>query len=269
MSLRENTKSIQTWAGAIPDGIWGLQSSETVRTKLGLSRLNDSSEGAMLLAEDNKVLQKWAKATVDGIWGPETAAALLAKTKAPLGVSDLSVKGMLELISHEAIVTEAYKDSKGVWTWGVGVTDKSGHRVGRYKDAPQTLEHVLRIFVWLVREKYLPDVLKAFEGYPLTDEQLAAAVSFHYNTGKIKQATWVKLYKEGNIDEARKQFMFWRIPEEIIPRREKECALFFDGKWSSNGKALVIPVRKPSYVPNFKQAKRVDIQADLEEAMRG
>jgi GH24 family phage-related lysozyme (muramidase) len=31
-----------------------------------------------------------------------------------------SAKGKLEIISHEAIVLCPYRDSVGVWTWGVG-----------------------------------------------------------------------------------------------------------------------------------------------------
>src|SRR5579859_3850365 len=31
-----------------------------------------------------------------------------------------SAKGRLELVSHEAIVLCPYRDSVGVWTWGVG-----------------------------------------------------------------------------------------------------------------------------------------------------
>jgi len=56
----------------------------------------------------------------------------------------LSKKVMLEVISHEGIVPEAYKDSKGIWTWGIGVTSASGHKVfPRYVDNPQTIAGVI------------------------------------------------------------------------------------------------------------------------------
>ena len=50
-----------------------------------------------------------------------------------------------EVIGHEAIVQEAYKDSKGIWTWGIGVTSASGHSVERYRDNPQPIERCIEI----------------------------------------------------------------------------------------------------------------------------
>lgn len=176
----------------------------------------------------------------------------------------LTKRALLELVSHEAIVLEAYKDSVNVWTWGVGVTNASGHRVfPRYKDNPTSIAKAIEIFKWLVHEKYLPAVQKAFDGVPLSEEQLAAALSFHYNTGAIGKASWVRSFKAGNISRAKQEFMNWRSPPEIIPRREKERDLFFEGRWSNKGTALVVPVSKPSYHPNFKKAKHVDISKEL------
>lgn len=177
--------------------------------------------------------------------------------------SILTKQILLELLDHEAIVPEAYKDSVGVWTWGVGVTDNSGHKVMRYKDNPQSIKRVIEVYKWLLENKYLPDVLEAFEGIQLSEEQLAAALSFHYNTGAINKAQWVKSFKAGKIASARQQFMNYRKPVEIIPRREKERDLFFDGKWSNDGKTTVYEVRKPSYTPNWKTAKRIDIRGEL------
>jgi len=178
----------------------------------------------------------------------------------------LSTRALLELVSHEGIVKEAYKDSVGVWTWGVGVTDASGHRVGRYKDNPATIKRVLEVFKWLVETRYLPPVIETFSGHVLTESQLAAAVSFHYNTGAIARASWVKSYLRGDIAKSRREFMNWRSPKEIIPRRESERDLFFDGEWSGDGKATVYErVRKPSYSPNWSSAKRIDISKELED----
>lgn len=182
-------------------------------------------------------------------------------------MTELTQRAAAELVGHEAIVLEWYKDSVGVGTWGIGVTDASGHLVGRYKDNPATMERVLQIFVWLLRTKYLPAVLKAFGDFQLNEAQLAAALSFHYNTGAIGRASWVRSVCEGKPTTARKQFMEWRKPASIIERRQKECDLFFDGKWSGDGTALVIPVNKPSYQPSFRRAKRVNIMSDLAKAM--
>lgn len=178
----------------------------------------------------------------------------------------ITARVALEIVTHEAIVLEAYRDSVGVWTWGVGVTEASGHAVGRYRDAPQTVAHVVKVFAWLLREKYLPPVLRAFDGFPLTEAQTAAALSFHYNTGAIGRASWVGLAKAGRTEAAKTSFMEWRKPPEIVERRRKERDLFFEGKWSQTGKVLILPVSKPSYHPNFRAGRSIDITADLAAA---
>lgn len=171
-----------------------------------------------------------------------------------------------ELISHEGIVREAYKDSVGVWTWGIGVTNSSGHRVyKRYLDNPQPLKRVFEIFEWLLRTKYLPSVQQAFAGRDLTEAQLGAALSFHYNTGGIKRATWVKDWLAGDVAAARLSIMNWSTPASIIGRRKAERDLFFDGKWSNNGKGTEYAVSKPSYTPNWASGKSVEIGEILDD----
>ena len=169
----------------------------------------------------------------------------------------LTSKILLEIASHEGAVLEAYLDSRGIWTWGIGVTNASGHTVNRYKDFPQTLQKVLEIYKWLLETRYLPQVLSAFRGYDLKENELAAALSFHYNTGAIDRASWVKSFINGDKTKARDQFLQWNKPAEIMERRRKEAALLFDGVWSGDGKINVYPVKKPSYTPDWKNVRRV------------
>jgi GH24 family phage-related lysozyme (muramidase) len=182
-----------------------------------------------------------------------------------LPATTITPKIMAEIVSHEAIVLEWYKDSKGIGTWGIGVTNASGHSVDRYKDNPQTIERVLEVYAWLLKEKYLPDVLKAFKRRALTEAQLAAALSFHYNTGAILRADWVESWLGGNVRGAAKEFMNWKVPASIIPRREAERDLFFDGTWSGNGVTTIWPVNKPSYSPAWSKGKQVNILPYLEK----
>ena len=183
----------------------------------------------------------------------------------------LTPRVALELIGHESIVLEAYRDSENVWTWGIGVTNSSGHQVfPRYKDNPQTVQRCLEVYIWLLRNQYIPDVLKAFRGFNLTETQFAAALAFHYNTGAIGKTSWVALFLAGDKAGARR---FWESHYlnngDLTERRKKETALFFDGKWSQDGKATIWPVNKPSYHPDFRHPRRVDISADLAAAMGG
>ena len=210
----------------------------------------------------------------DGWAGPKTQEALDAALGPVAAVpasdyqpGEITARAALELIGHEAIVQEAYKDSVGVWTWGIGVTSASGHDVDRYKDNPQTVQRCIEIFLWLCRTKYGPEVLAAVRGRDLTEAQYAAALSFHYNTGAIGRASWVKSWLAGNVGQARAEIMNWRSPPEIVKRREKERDLFFDGRWSQDGKATIYPVRKPSYAPDWRNARRVDIRDPLNRAL--
>lgn len=169
----------------------------------------------------------------------------------------------IELIAHEGIAREAYKDSVGVWTWSVGVTDASGHTVfPRYKDQPQTLEHCLGVYLWLLRARYLPPVLAAFGSHDPSEAELGAALSFHWNTGAIARASWIARFVNGDIAGARRGMLDWTRPASLLQRRKREAALFFDGTWANDGTALVYNVAKPSYHPTG--ARRVDIRAVIE-----
>lgn len=176
---------------------------------------------------------------------------------------ELTPRIALELIAHEGIVTEAYKDSVGVWTWSVGITDASGHKVfPRYKDKPQPLEHCIGVYLWLLREKYLPPVLAAFGPHDPSEAQLGAALSFHWNTGAIARASWIGRFVKGDIAGARASMMEWARPKEVLERRRKEQALFFDSKWSGDGTTLVHGVAKPSYQP--ARGQRAQVRALVE-----
>jgi lysozyme len=170
-----------------------------------------------------------------------------------------------ELVAHEGLVREAYKDVVGVWTWGIGVTDASGHTVGRYRDNPSSYERVFEVFEWLVRQRYTAPVQRAFRFEPLSEEQFAAALSFHYNTGAIERASWVKSWVAGNREKAFAEMMNWVRPASLLGRRKKERALFFNGVWSNDGTAAEYRVAKPSYTP--VDPKRVEVMPYIEAAL--
>ena len=177
---------------------------------------------------------------------------------------------MLEIIEHEAIVPEAYKDSVGVWSWSAGVTAASGHQVyPRYRKNPATIYRCLEVYEWLLRTVYLPQVLRTFAGRSLTECQLGAALSFHWNTGAIDIAAWVKSWLRGDIKQAHSEFLNWSKPIEIVGRRKLERALFFKGSWSSDGLVTFIPRVSHGYDarPIWKSAKQIDITDDLDRVV--
>jgi lysozyme len=179
----------------------------------------------------------------------------------------LNVKVISELMHHESIIREMYKDSVGVETWSAGLTAASGINVRQYKDNPATLQVCIDAVIDRLRKVYVPRVLEAFKGKNLTEAQFAAALSFDYNTGAVTRADWVKHWMNGHTDVAYKSIMNWKSPPEIIGRREAERELFFKGTWSQDGKTKVIGVRKPSYQPDWRSTKRVDVSAEIKAAL--
>jgi GH24 family phage-related lysozyme (muramidase) len=187
---------------------------------------------------------------------------------AVVGGDPLTLRAALELAGHESIVLESYKDNSQppVWTWGIGVTNASGYDVMQYIDNPQTVQHVIDIFVNRLRKVYIPGVLKAFAGHALTEAQFAAALSFHYNTGAIGHTDWVGDYLAGRTSAAR---TFWE--SHYLgggkDRRVAEAALFFDGKWTGNGYTTIWPVKKPSHTPDWAHPQRVDVRSEMAQAL--
>lgn len=173
----------------------------------------------------------------------------------------------LEVAHHEGLVRQAYLDSVGVWTWSVGITSASGHQVERYIDNPQPLRHCLEIWLWLL-ERYAEDVRAAFPG-GLTEAQFAAALSFHWNTGAIGRASWVRHWNAGDMTLARKRFLDWRRPPEIMGRRRAEADLLFRGSWSGDGSMTEYTRLQGSYTPDWSSARRIDVRETVERILQG
>jgi GH24 family phage-related lysozyme (muramidase) len=184
-----------------------------------------------------------------------------------MSVALLTPRTVLEIAEHEGLVLETYLCSAGEPTWGLGVTDASGHKVARYWGAPSTVERAVEVFEWLLRTKYLPQVTAAFRGRELTEAQTAAALSFHWNTGAIGQADWVQSFLLGRRDKAWTEFMNWSRPREIIARRKAERDLFFDGRWSGDGVVMFYERVRKNGEPDWSSARPLDIKDEVRAAL--
>lgn len=182
---------------------------------------------------------------------------------------DLTPKSACYTAHEEGFVAEAYLDGGGIWTAFLGVTNASGHQVyPRYLDNPQPLEKGVAISLWLMRERYLPAVENAFAGFALNEAQLAAALSFHWNTGAIGVTTWVKQVLRGEMDAARRFLETHYLNSGMLtPRREREAALFFDGEWPSDMRVPVFPVNRSTHHPITTQGRLVDMIPLFGEAL--
>jgi lysozyme len=143
--------------------------------------------------------------------------------------------GIFALALHEGIVPAPYKDSVGVWTFGIGHTAAAGAPDpatmprGMPADLDRALARVFEVFRHDL-PKYEAGVMRALK-VPVTQAQFDALVSFHYNTGAIGRATLVKKLNAGDMAGAAAGFMAWTKPKEITERRRQEQRLFAQGTY--------------------------------------
>lgn len=178
----------------------------------------------------------------------------------------ITVQMALEVAYHEAIVRQTYRDSVGVDTWSVGLTEATGHNVSRYINNPADMQHCINVYVWAL-DRYADQVRQEFRGYDLTPEQFTAALSFHWNTGAIRRARWAKSWKAGNVVAAKREIMNWVTPKEITNRRKAERDLFFDGKWSNNGTIPEITRLNSRREPIWSSIVARDITKEVKNAI--
>jgi lysozyme len=155
----------------------------------------------------------------------------------------LSPRGLLEIAEHEGIVPAPYRDSAGVWTWGIGHTAAAGGPDPARMDRamPQAVDAAVGAAI----DQFAIDV-KGYEArvndairVPLAQHQFDALVSFDLNTGGIHRAKLTAAINAGEPDAAR-HFMGWLRPPEIRKRRTAEMALFRTGDYAANGDAVPI-----------------------------
>ena len=167
--------------------------------------------------------------------------------------------GLFALALHEGIVPAPYRDSVGVWTYGIGHTLGAGYPdpAKMQRGMPTNLDAALRDVFDLFRRdvaKYEAAVNRAVK-VPVTQAQFDALVSFHYNTGAIGRASLVKRLNAGDVGGAATGFLAWMKPPEIKDRRTAEFALFAKGTYPT-GQVTVWQVSKAGKVI-WKPARRL------------
>ena len=178
----------------------------------------------------------------------------------------LSRQGMIEIAAHEGIVDMPYRDSKGIWTVGIGHTASAGppdpSKLPRGRRIP--LSEIFRIFARdLARfEKRVNKEVKV----KVAQHEFDALVSFDFNTGGIGRATLVRHLNRGNRAKAAAAFMNWSKPPEIIDRRTKEMELFRTGQYASGGKVRVYPADARGRV-QWRRGKTVDAEKILHDSV--
>lgn len=134
-------------------------------------------------------------------------------------------KSTLDYITkEEGSRNKAYKDSKGLWTIGVGHLIKSNEQ--HLITATLTNEQVEE----LLRNdlKWCSEAVESSIKVPLTQKQFDALYSLCFNIGEtaFKKSTVVKRLNAGDYKGAADAIEMWNKPAVLIPRRKREKALF-------------------------------------------
>jgi lysozyme len=182
----------------------------------------------------------------------------------------LSPQGLYFLAAHEGIVPAPYLDSVGVWTYGIGHAETSGlppnprrMQRGMPPDLDAELVRVFEVFAEDM-EKFSADVNRAVT-VPMEQHEFDAAVSFHFNTGAIGRATWVRSWNVGDKAAASREIMNWTKPPEITGRRRAEQRLWTHGDYGD--KAVAVYGITSSNKPRYSDVRRRLSQDDVVRLM--
>lgn len=137
----------------------------------------------------------------------------------------MSADGRARLMQREGVRTRAYRDSKGIWTIGVGHTANAGPPIPR-PGMVITREEVDELLSRdLVRYE---NIVNRNVRVSLTQGQFDALVSICFNveSALTPKSTIVKRLNKGDYRGAAKAIMLYNKPPEIIGRRESEQQQF-------------------------------------------
>ena len=143
-----------------------------------------------------------------------------------------SAKGVAALEQEEGVVLKAYRCPAGVWTIGAGVTAASGvikPRAGMVI----TREFATKLTQTALAEKFEPGVARAMG--VAKQHEFDAGVSFHWNTGAIGKASWVRAWRKrlGDQQIIRLMLAWTKGGGKVLPgltaRRTREAAMLLHG----------------------------------------
>lgn len=142
----------------------------------------------------------------------------------------MSSAGLKALAKEEGEVLEAYQDSGGVWTVGVGHTG-SEHAFPGSKISKKKSQELLKQDV-----KDAEEAVNRLVKVPLTQLQADSLISLVFNIGQgaFARSTLLKLLNQGDYYGAADQFLVWRkaggrVLRGLEKRRARERAMFLSG----------------------------------------
>ena len=134
-------------------------------------------------------------------------------------------KSTLDFITkEEGARNKAYKDSKGLWTIGVGHLIKADEQnliTATLTD--EQVEDLLRSDL-----RWCSEAVETSIRVPLEQHQFDALYSLCFNIGgtNFAKSTVVKKINENDLKGAADAILMWNKPDVLVNRRKRERALF-------------------------------------------
>lgn len=154
-----------------------------------------------------------------------------------------SALGIAFIEHHEGVVLRAYRDPVGVWTIGPGLTAASGV-IKPKAGMVITPEESTRLTAEALTRSYEPEVAVAMTrkvGATFVapkQNEFDAGVSFHWNTGAIRKASWVKAWTAPGRFSAdiRAKLALWnkgggKVLPGLVRRRTEEADILLQGSY--------------------------------------
>ena len=131
----------------------------------------------------------------------------------------------------EGCYLRPYLCPAGVPTIGVGCTFYPDGRAVTLKDMPITREYAHYMHIWMIKNVYMPAVIKLCPRID-TPQRAAALIDFTFNlgTGRLRSSTLRKRVNAGEWDLVPTELRKWtkgggRVLRGLVARREAECKL--------------------------------------------
>jgi lysozyme len=133
----------------------------------------------------------------------------------------MSDQGLKLLMLREGSRSRSYKDTKGIWTIGVGHTGPEVKQGLVWSDG-QVMEQLRKDVA--ITEQCLNDCVQV----GLAQNQIDALCSFIFNVGvnAFRRSTMRRVINAGDFKQAAAEFDKWHIPPEITSRRNSEKSQF-------------------------------------------
>lgn len=159
-----------------------------------------------------------------------------------------NTKGIALIRKWEGLRTKAYQDVAGIWTIGYGHTSAAGSpkvtagMVITEKRAEEILKSDLKKF---------EDQVSSLVKIDLNENQFAALVSFHYNTGALGKSTLLKKINSKDFKSVPGEFLKWvnaggKFVKGLQNRREEEVQLWLTGVPQNSTQKPAEPLSKPA-----------------------